>query len=146
MPEERMKRMTLFLSVLCWGMAALAQSGDTTAVVKALDALEKGLVAKDTNAVKSRLAKDVAYGHSNGWVQGKDDVVKDMASGYLAYQRIDRISLSVDLREDKAIVRERASVAGSRGGKDFAMEIFVLQLWTRHKGDWKLVMRQSAKQ
>jgi len=141
-----MRRFTLLLFVICCALGVQSQSRDTAAVVNALDKLEKALVAKDTNTVKSLLTEEVAYGHSNGWVQDKAEVVRDMASGYLAYLRIDRNSVSVDLHGDRAIVKERASVAGRRDGKDFAMEIFVLQLWSREKGGWRMMMRQSAKQ
>jgi ketosteroid isomerase-like protein len=141
-----MRSITLCMMALLF--AAVVKAQDTSAVVAAVDRLEKAILAKDTSMVKTLLTKDVAYGHSSGWVQTKKEVVSDMASGFLQYRSIDRHSLFVDLkgRGDKAVIRERAAVSGSRDGKDFTLELFILQLWVSDKDGWKMVMRQSAKQ
>lgn len=119
---------------------------DTSAVLKALQTLETGLVAKDLIAVEKHLGKHAAYGHSNGWVQSKDDVLKDLKSGYLVYQKITQLSISIQLQDKKnALVKEKIAVEGNVNGTNFAMNLFVLQWWKKSGGVWKLVMRQSAK-
>jgi ketosteroid isomerase-like protein len=144
MQKERMKKLTLILIASSFSFVLRAQ--DTTAVKEALDRLEQALVAGDTTATKTLLHDDIAFGHSNGWVQDKKSAVADMASGFLRYQSIDRHDLRIDRKGNRAIVKERLTAKGARDGKEFQSELFVLWLWEKDKQGWSVVMRQSAKQ
>ena len=119
---------------------------DTSAVLKALQAFEKALVAKDDIEIEKRIENKASFGHSNGWVQSKEDVLKDMKSGYLVYLKISPVSVSIQMKDKKnALVKERMAVEGNLNGTNFASNLFVLQWWRKTGGVWKLVMRQSAK-
>jgi ketosteroid isomerase-like protein len=144
MPKERMKKLTLVLVTLILSLSGL-QAQDTTAVKKALDGLERALVAGDTVTIKALLQEDAAFGHSSGWVQDRKAAVADMASGFLRYLSIDRHDLRIEQHGSRAIVKEHAAVKGVRDGKDFQVELFILWLWEKDKKGWRLVMRQSAK-
>lgn len=139
--------MKFFVFVLLFISPVLATAQqDTSAVLNALQSLENGLVAKDAIAVEKHLDKQVAYGHSNGWVQSKEDVLKDLKSGYLVYQKISQLSVSIQLKDKRnAVVKEKIAVEGNVNGTQFAMNLFVLQWWKKVGGEWKLLMRQSAK-
>ena len=139
-----MKKLTLILIAFSFSFVLRAQ--DTTAVLAAVNKLEKAFVDGDTITTKSLLHEALAFGHSNGWVQDRNAVVADMASGYLRYLSIDRHDLRIVTHGDRATVRERATVKGSKEGKDFQVELFVMQLWERDKKGWKMVLRQGAKQ
>jgi hypothetical protein len=136
---------TLFLFVLFFTYTAL-QAQDTTAVKEAIDRLEKALVEKDTSVVKTLLHEKALFGHSNGWVQSKDEVILDMNSGYLRYITIDRQSVSIKVDGKFAVLKEWMEVTGNKGGTDFKIKLFVLQQWIRTKKGWQLWIRQSAKQ
>jgi len=140
-----MNRITCLLAALLL-VGASMNAQDTTAVAVAVDRLEKAILAEDTVTIKALLTEDVAYGHSNGWVQTKRGVVDDMVSGRISYQAINRQSLAVDRKGDRAVVKERVAVEGRREGTPFAMNLFVLQLWTKEESGWRMVMRQSARQ
>lgn len=139
-----MKRLTLILIATMMSFALRAQ--DTTAVLAAVNKLEKAFVEGDTATTRSMLHPDLAFGHSNGWVQDRDQVVADMGSGYLRYLVMDRHDLRIENHGDRAVVRERVSVKGTKEGKEFQVELFVMQLWEKGKKGWKLVLRQGAKQ
>ena len=64
-------------------------SGQTSFLKDAVTKLDKALIAKDTVVLKQLLHKDITYGHSNGWVETKTDVIKDLVSGKLAYDKIE---------------------------------------------------------
>jgi Domain of unknown function (DUF4440) len=136
---------SFFLFVLLFTYAAL-HAQDTTAVKQAVDRLEKALVEKDTAVVKSLLHKKALFGHSNGWVQNKDEVIRDMNSGHLVYKKIDQQSVMINLDKKYATVKERMEVTGNKGGTDFTLTLFVLQQWVKTKKGWQLWIRQSAKQ
>lgn len=118
---------------------------DTAAVLAAVTKLEKALIAKDSAAINALLHKDVVYGHSSGWVQDKKAVVDDMMSGFLVYNKIEENSVEIEAGKEKAIVKEKVSVSGSRDGKAFDLTLFVMQVWLQNKKGWQLFARQSTK-
>lgn len=119
---------------------------DTSAVKHALDRMEQALVEKDSGTIKKLMHPKVLFGHSNGWLQNKTDVLSDMRSGYLVYKQFDRQSLSIQVDGKYAVVKEWLQVKGSTGGKEFNLKLFVLQQWVKTKKGWQLWIRQSAKQ
>jgi len=136
---------TLFMFILFFTCGSLIAQ-DTTAVKLAVDRLEKALVEKDSSVVKSLLHNKVLFGHSNGWVQNKDEVIRDMNSGYLRYHMIERQSVSIKVDGKFAVAKEWMEVTGNKGGTDFKIKLFVLQQWIKTKKGWQLWIRQSAKQ
>jgi hypothetical protein len=138
-----MRKYLLFL--LFFTYTAL-HAQDTAAVKQAVDRLEKALVEKDSAVVKSLLHNKALFGHSNGWVQSKDEVIRDMNSGYLRYVTIDRQSISIKVDGKFAVLKEWMEVTGIKDGTNFKIKLFVLQQWIRTKKGWQLWIRQSAKQ
>lgn len=134
-----------FLIFLLFTYTAL-NAQDTTAVKQAVDRLEKALVERDSTVVKSLLHNKAQFGHSNGWVQDKDEVIRDMNSGYLRYVIIDRQSVSIKIDGKFAVAKEWMEVTGNKGGTDFKIKLFVLQQLIKTKKGWQLWIRQSAKQ
>jgi len=133
----------LFVSLFIWSVG-IAQK-DTTEVLKAVKALQYALVEKDADVLNKLLHTDIAYGHSNGWVQTKNDVLKDMKSGYMVYQKIDSQSTAITINKNYATVKERIAVEGTRDGNAFKLNLFVLHLWVKTKSGWQLLSRQSTK-
>ncbi len=118
---------------------------DTAAVLAAVVKLEKALIDKDTASLSALLHKDVAYGHSSGWVQTKKNVVDDMLSGFLEYKKFSDNSFLIDANKEKAIVKEKVTVSGVRDGKPFDLTLFVMEVWLQNKKGWQLYARQSTK-
>jgi Domain of unknown function (DUF4440) len=139
-----MRRFFLIFLLFTYSSALHAQ--DTTAVKEAVDRLEKALVERDSTVVKSLLHNKAQFGHSNGWVQNKDEVIRDMNNGYLRYVIIDRQSVSIKIDGKFAVAKEWMEVTGNKGGTDFKIKLFVLQQWIKTKKGWQLWIRQSAKQ
>jgi hypothetical protein len=134
-----------FLFVLFFTYTVL-NAQDTTAVKQVVDRLEAAFVKRDSAAIKKLLHKKALFGHSNGWVQNKDEVIRDMNSGYLVYKKIDQQSVSISIDGTYAVVKEWMEVTGKKGGTDFTIKLFVLQQWVKTKKGWQLWIRQSAKQ
>ena len=138
-------RCLLFIVTLFFVQIVVAQKKDTAAVLAAVQKLEKALIGKDSATLNVLLHKDVAFGHSSGWVQTKKNVVDDMMSGFLDYKKIDETSVSIDVSKEKAIVKERVSVSGVRDGNAFELNLFIMQIWVQNKKGWQLFARQSTK-
>jgi len=138
-------RCLLFILTLFFVQIVVAQKKDTAAVLAAVQKLEKALIGKDSATLNVLLHKDVAFGHSSGWVQTKKNVVDDMMSGFLDYKKIEETSVSIDVSKEKAIVKERVSVNGVRDGNAFELNLFIMQIWLQNKKGWQLFARQSTK-
>ena len=65
---------------------------DSVGLKNAMQQLDKALLQKDEVVLKSILHKEVSYGHSNGWIQSKDDILNDFKSGKLTYNTIENNS------------------------------------------------------
>ena len=135
----------IIVVILLFVNAVAFSQKDTAAVLDAVVRLEKALVNKDSATLNALLHKNVAFGHSSGWVQTKKDVVNDMMNGFLAYTKIEDNSILIDANKEKAIVKEKITVSGIRDGKAFDLSLFVMEVWLQNKKGWQLYARQSTK-
>ncbi len=92
---------------------------DTSAVLDAMLKMEKALVEKNKDILEGLLHKDVAFGHSSGWVQTKKDVMKDMKSGFLVYNKIENNSIAIEAGKEKSNSEREDSGYRKRDSKDF---------------------------
>lgn len=107
--------------------------------------LDKALIAKDTVVLKQLLHKDLSYGHSNGWVETKVDVIIDLAGGKLAYDKIENEDVKWTVIKDVATVRSTAQIAYRLNNKPGELKLHVLQVWLKTNKGWQLLSRQGAK-
>src|SRR5262245_9356103 len=68
---------------------------DSAGLKDAMKRLDKALLQKDDAVLKSVLYKDVSYGHSNGWIQSRSDILNDFKSGKLVYNIIENNSSAI---------------------------------------------------
>jgi len=88
---------------------------------------------------------DVSFGHSNGWIQNKEDFRTDFESRKVKYQSIKQTELKEFKVKNKfANIRRIIAVKGLYKNDEFEMKLSVLEFWIRQKGIWKLWSRQSV--
>ena len=138
-------RLILIITLFLANQLSVVAQKDSSAVLGAVARLEKALLNKDSATMNGLLHKDVSYGHSSGWVQTKKEVVDDMMSGFLIYNKLEDSSINIVMSKDKAIVREKVRAVGSRDGKSFDLSLFITQVWLQSKKGWQLFARQSTK-
>lgn len=131
----------LFISVITFAQI------DSISLKQAMSDLDKALVTKDEKALVQLLHADVSYGHSNGWVQDKTDIVNDLKSGKLSYDKIENTSVTiVAINNNWATVRTNTNATGrSTAIPTFELKLHVLQVWLKTKNGWQLLARQSTK-
>lgn len=139
-----MQRIAFLFPLLFIYWIGIAQQ-DTTQILQAVTMLERALVIKDSLQLEKLLHPDLTYGHSNGWVQSKSEVLKDMSSGYLVYRKIENQALAITIKKRYATVKEKISVEGMVNGNGFKLNLFVLEWWRKTRKGWQLMMRQSTK-
>lgn len=120
---------------------------DSVGLKDAMQKLDRALLQKDENVLGSVLHKDVSYGHSNGWIQSKSDIVNDFKSGKLTYNKIENNSSAiVNISKKYAAVKTNTNAEGVVNGTAFKLTLHIMQFWIKTKKGWQLIARQSAKQ
>ena len=135
----------LIIWLLLVSCSCLAGKPDTAGLKVAVSDLNLALIRKDSAVLKKLLHKKVTYGHSNGWVETKREVIEDLYNGKLVYNKIDQGNLEIVKEENTASVRTTADIEVLLNGKPIQMKLHVLQVWIKEKKGWLLLSRQSTK-
>ena len=85
----------------------------------------------------------MSYGHSNGWVETKADVIKDLETGYIVYHSYKEDSLKITINESVANVRFVADISATLNGNDTNVHLKVLEVWVKKGKRWILFARQA---
>ena len=103
------------------------------------------LMENNNSKILELFSDDVSFGHSNGWVQNKDDFKTDFESGKVKYQSVKQSELKeLKFKNKFASIRRIIAVKGLYKEEVFEMKLSVLELWIRQKGIWKLWSRQGV--
>jgi len=120
---------------------------DSIGLNNAMQQLDKALLQKDETVLRSVLHKDLSYGHSNGWIQTKTDIMNDFTSGKLIYYKIENNSSAIiTISKKYATVKTNTNAEGVVNGTAFKLTLHIMQFWIKTKKGWQLIARQSAKQ
>lgn len=136
-----MKGLFVLILVYCFN-SVQAQYADLEDAVKKLD---RALVRKDTSVLHKLLDKDLSFGHSNGWVQSKQEVISDLRNKKLGYDKIRSSDQRFVIKASWATVYYNAEVKYVLDGKKGDLNLHVMQVWIRSEDGWRLVARQSTK-
>ena len=139
------KRFILVASLTFVATVAFAQA-DSVSLKDAVSGLDKALMSKDEKTLTQLLNKDLSYGHSNGWVQNKTDIINDLKSGKLAYDKIENTSSMIAaINGNWATVRTNTNAEGKVNGNAFQFKLHMLEVWLKTNAGWQLIARQSTK-
>lgn len=138
-----MKRGILFLLWFSLAGAASAQDAEERAVLRLSKVKFDWLVNRNTDSIGYLLDDRVKYVHSNGWTQSKAEVLSDMASGKLLYQRVTIKEAMVRMYGQTAIVDGAGTFEGVNSGTAFKLELRYTEVYMRSAGRWMLVSRHA---
>lgn len=132
---------SLFISLVVRGQV------DSVTLKETMRNLDKALLAKDDAVLNTVLHKEVSFGHSNGWIQNKSDIINDFKSGKLVYNKLDNNSSAiVKISKKYATVKTNTNAEGTVNETAFKLTLHIMQFWIKTKKGWQLIARQSAKQ
>lgn len=141
-----MKKIVLAFLISGFVNSSFAQI-DSVGLKQVMQQLDNALLQKDEKILRIVLHKDASYGHSNGWIQSKDDILNDFTSGKLVYNRIENNSSAiVSISKKYATVKTNTNAEGIVNGTAFKLTLHIMQFWIKTKKGWQLIARQSAKQ
>lgn len=119
---------------------------DSVELKKAVVELDQALMKQDTLALARLLDKNVSFGHSNGWVQSKKEMLQDFGTGKVQYLSMRSGDLKIrELSKNWATLTLMLDAVGKAGDKEFKLHLHVLQVWKKDKKGWQLFARQGAK-
>jgi hypothetical protein len=120
---------------------------DSIGLKAAMQKLDKALLEKDEIVLKRVLHKELSFGHSNGWVQTKNEILNDFKSGKLVYNKFENNSTGIiSISKKWATVKTNTNAEGTVNGTAFKLALHIMQVWMNTKKGWQLYARQSAKQ
>ena len=129
----------LFIAVYC---SAQTEEEKLTTTLKGF---HQALVDKNTTSINEQTDKALSYGHSNGWVETKDDMIKDLETGYIVYHSYKEDSLNIVMNGNMANARFVADINATLRGNTFLMHLKVLEVWMKKGKGWILFGRQAIK-
>lgn len=107
--------------------------------------LRGALLERDSVMLSKLLSDDVTYGHSNGWTQTKQEIIRSVMSGQQVYNSITVKSISIRIYGTSAVVNLESNASLILDGKPMELDMDILLIWIRQDETWKLVARQSVK-
>jgi hypothetical protein len=102
-------------------------------------------MSRDSVVLNYILSDKLSYGHSNGWVETKKDVIADLFNGKLIYKDIRTANPEFISDGGVASVRSVADIDVIMDGKPMVFKLKVLQVWKWENNHWVLFARQSVK-
>ncbi|MEO7265959.1 MAG: nuclear transport factor 2 family protein [Ferruginibacter sp.] len=141
-----MKKIFLFFLLLFFGYAnAFAQEPKQAEIMMKMQMLKTALIDKDSISLSNLLADDVTYGHTNGLIQNKAELIHDIKSGIQDYKAIDPAGIEIRIYENTAVVNMKSMVKMNYNKNPLDLSMSITLVWINKNGDWKLVARQSVK-
>ena len=135
-----MKQLLIIISLFV-SIGSFAQR-NVTGSVRDLDV---ALVERDTAFLKVLLHEDLSYGHSNGWVETKAELMMHLFNGKLVYTKVESKLLSQHQADSVTIARTESEISYVLDGKPGTLKLHVLQVWVLNRSGWQLLGRQSTK-
>ena len=141
-----MQRFFIILFIGLSPLLSVAQESPRQAEVmmKMLE-LRNALINKDSVSLEDVLASDVSYGHSNGLIQTKAQLIRSVVSKEQDYTNIIPSDMLIRIYDNTAVVTMKSTVIMNYQGSPLNMNLYITLTWIK-KNKWQLVARQSIKQ
>lgn len=108
------------------------------------DLKNKYLIEADYGALSEIIHDNVVYGHSNCWIQDKEDITGVTPKDSLTYIKIEANDLNIDVIGETGIIQGTAQFVGIYKLDTFDLNLCFVETYAHIDDSWKLVARQSA--
>ena len=139
--------MKFFITILFLLASAIgiAQQTEQDKLINTVKEFHQAMVNKNTASLNQQTDKALSFGHSNGWVETKKDLISDLESGMISYQKITEDSITVSMNENLASVRFKTDIEATMNGNSISVRLRVLEVWVKKSKRWMLFARQAVK-
>jgi hypothetical protein len=83
-------RALFIIFLLAVSIPGFAKKANEERLKVAIADFDKALIDKDSIALKRLLSDELSYGHSNAWLENKQEVIADLYNGKLTYKKLTR--------------------------------------------------------
>lgn len=118
---------------------------DEAKLTSTLKEFHQALVKKNTVSINQQTDKALSYGHSNGWVETKKELIEHLESGYMEYNGFREDSIKVEVNGNVGHARFIADINATMSGKEFTFQLRVLEVWVKKGKRWVLFARQAVR-
>ncbi len=140
------KLIIIFLLAVSIGAKAQNEGAVKMVIMGKMMSLRNALIQKDSVALSKLLADDVTYGHTNGMIQTKAELIRSVVSGEQDYKEINPSAMNVRVFDNTGIVNMTSKVVLKYQDKPMEIDMKVTLVWIKDKEDWKLEARQAVKE
>jgi ketosteroid isomerase-like protein len=141
-----LKKISLFLFLICSTVLTFAQSKDEQAVAEVVEKLKKAMVDADQPTLESLSSEKLTYGHSTGAIEDKKLFVENIMNNKSDFVSINLSNQTISISNNVALVRHKLDAVTNNEGKPGEAHLFVLLVWQKSGNQWKLLARQAVKQ
>lgn len=131
--------LSFFISGLAFSQTAEQKLATT------IKEFHQALVKKNTVSINQQTDKAMTYGHSNGWVETKTELINNLETGVMRYNSYKEDSLQVTINEHVAHARFVADISATLNGTAGSYHLKVLEVWVKKGKRWLLFARQAVK-
>jgi hypothetical protein len=143
---DHMKKLSfIFLLGCLLPLVTFSQESGKTEIMMKMLSLKNSLLNKDSVSLSALLADDVTYGHTNGLLQTKQQLIHDVMTGVQDYKSITPGQMDIRVYGNTAVVVMSSEVNMIFGGKPLDLQMSVTLTWVKMNSAWRLVARQSVK-
>ncbi|NOT49686.1 MAG: nuclear transport factor 2 family protein [Chitinophagaceae bacterium] len=136
----------LLVSVFAKAQPAPQERGtDSAKLVTTLKEFHQALVNKNTVSINQQTDKALSYGHSNGWIETKNDMINNLETGYIKYNSIKEDSMRVTVNGNMAHARFAGDYNVTMNGNTNTYHLKVLEVWVKKGKRWILFARQAIR-
>jgi hypothetical protein len=135
----------LFACLFVMNVTMNAQSKDEKEVLAVVESLRQAMMKADGPALEKIAAEELSYGHSAGLIEDKATFVKNIATKKFGFVKIEFPDVTVKITGPNAIVRHKITGDTTNDGVPGTVNIGVLLVFQKQKGEWKLIARQAYK-
>ena len=123
----------------------MAQDKKEAEVIHAIEKLRLAMIDGDRNRLEELVADKLSYGHSSGHIDDKKEFLDKISSGKSDFVTISLLEQTLTVSRKTAIVRHILKATTNDGGQPGEVNLRVLLVWQKKKGNWILLARQAVK-
>ncbi|MEO6612430.1 MAG: nuclear transport factor 2 family protein [Chitinophagaceae bacterium] len=137
--------MKTLLTILFFACLSANAQTDEEKLSMTIREFHQALVNSNTVSINQQTDKGLSYGHSNGMVETKTDLISNLETGSMNYNSYKEDSVQLIINGNMANARFVADINVTLNGNNGIYHLKVLEVWVRKGKRWLLFARQAVK-
>lgn len=136
----------MFLSIMgIYSLPLVGQKAEKSKVEAAVEQLKSAMITPDKKILDDLILDELSYGHSSGKVEDKTSFIDNLMNGNSDFVSIVLSNQEVIVVGKSAIVRHLLDAVTNDKGQPGNVKLYIMTVWNKQKGKWKLLARQAVK-